>query len=102
MGTSGAVGVSVSHDGTKLAIMRKPEYYSIQLMDLNNGTLQMIRITGDEWANYASFSTDDQSIYFLEDKKRSGNIRIMQHYLSDGREVELLDLSKLELHELWK
>ena len=88
-GTKGAVGVSVSHDGLQLAIMRGPEYYSIQLMDLDSETFKMIRITGDEWVNYASFSADDQSVFFLEDTNRSGDIRIMEHYLSDGREVEL-------------
>lgn len=91
-GTSGALGVSVSHDGLKLAIMREPEYYSIQLLDLAKGTTRMVRITGDEWVDSASFSADDQNVYFLEDKYRTGNIKIMQHDLSDGKEVELLEL----------
>jgi Tol biopolymer transport system component len=90
--TAGAWGVSVSNDGSKLAITRHPEYYSFQVMDLETGKTEMVRKAEDELAVNPTFSRDDQSILFSEDKKRDSKVKLMRLSLSDQTESVVIEV----------
>lgn len=86
-GTVGAVTVSVSRDGKRLLVLRGPDYYSIELRDLQGSMSRIIKTPGSGHIIHAMFSDDDKSVLFLEDKTRSDRFCIMKLDLATNVET---------------